>query len=110
MGHTNPDKQKEYRRKWKSKIREKRNAFLESLKSGGCSDCGAFEGCADCGSTNIITLEFDHVPEKGEKIDCVTRMIGGASNKQFFAEIDKCEVVCSSCHRQRTQTRKGSIG
>ncbi len=63
--------------------------------------------CIDCGNTDVRVLEFDHI--KGNKRMDVTKMVSHAySWENIQKEIDKCEVVCSNCHKIRTYTRSGS--
>jgi len=60
-------------------------------------------GCVDCGETNHIVLDFDHLKNKKYGI---SRMIhDGFSWQAIKKEIEKCEVVCSNCHRIRTHER-----
>ena len=63
-------------------------------------------GCADCRNKYPhYVMDFDHVLPG--KIDTVSRMSGsGTSLARLKAEIAKCEVVCSNCHRIRTFTRR----
>jgi hypothetical protein len=57
--------------------------------------------CKDCGlNYPHYVLDFDHV--NGEKIGCLSDLCShGFSWDKIQAEIDKCEVVCSNCHRTR---------
>lgn len=57
--------------------------------------------CADCGNRyDPIAMDFDHV--RGEKHGSVARMVrDGCSLARVLAEIEKCEVVCATCHRLR---------
>ncbi len=61
--------------------------------------------CADCGVRypHYVT-DFDHIGEI-EKIDTISRLINSGSYKKVTAEIEKCELVCSNCHRVRTYNR-----
>ncbi len=57
--------------------------------------------CVDCGESDSIVLEFDHV--RGQKREAIANLIiNGSSIEVLQTEIDKCEVVCSNCHRRRT--------
>jgi hypothetical protein len=58
--------------------------------------------CADCGGTfPAVCMDFDHVG--GDKDRNVADMVRRAvSSARLLAEIAKCEVVCSNCHRIRT--------
>jgi hypothetical protein len=56
--------------------------------------------CVDCGFSNADALDFDHV--RGKKRITVTIMgHKGWSIDVILAEIGKCEVRCSNCHRIR---------
>ena len=62
--------------------------------------------CVDCNEGDPIVLEFDHRdPEikDGE----VTKLLSYASWERILVEIDKCDVVCSNCHRKRTARQFG---
>ena len=61
--------------------------------------------CMDCKiSYPYYMMDFDHV--RGTKHANVAELINTLSNKRLDAEIAKCEVVCSNCHRARTYLRK----
>ncbi len=61
--------------------------------------------CADCGiSYPSYVMDFDHL-EGTLKLECVSKMTG-FSKEKILAEIAKCEVVCSNCHRIRTFSRR----
>jgi hypothetical protein len=60
--------------------------------------------CTDCAESDPVVLEFDHV--SNNKLTEVSRMLGnGISWPKVLKEIDKCEVVCSNCHKRRTYSR-----
>jgi len=62
--------------------------------------------CTSCGETDPVVLEFHHV--RGTKLDEVSRLIGrGASIPVLRAEIAKCDVLCSNCHRRLTANELG---
>ena len=61
--------------------------------------------CADCKQAYPYwVMDFDHV--RGEKINLINRMVANAQREKVFAEIEKCDVVCSNCHRERTHQRE----
>lgn len=61
--------------------------------------------CESCGETDPRVLEFHHV---GEKDLAITRMVtGGWSIARIEAEIRKCKVYCSNCHRRITTDERG---
>jgi hypothetical protein len=62
--------------------------------------------CVDCGESLIELLEFDHRnPQR--KRDTVNRLVTICSWKIVQAEIEKCDVRCANCHRQRTAAQFG---
>ena len=59
--------------------------------------------CTDCGfKYPYYVMDFDHIPDRGEKLKVMSRRTSLAIQ---LAEIDKCELVCSNCHRKRTFER-----
>jgi hypothetical protein len=66
------------------------------------------KGCVECGETDILTLEFDH-REGVDKYDNVMSMVAKSQSIETIqAEMDKCDVLCGSCHNRRTQIRRDS--
>lgn len=65
-------------------------------------------GCADCPrSLPYYALDFDHV--RGEKRASVSKLIAdGYAWEIVLEEIEKCEVVCATCHRLRTHQRQST--
>ena len=66
---------------------------------------GKNKPCADCGvSYPWYVMDYDHV--RGEKLfDLATAASRHMSLVLIEAEMAKCEVVCSNCHRERTQRK-----
>lgn len=62
--------------------------------------------CADCGVLYpYYVMDFDHV--RGAKVTTLSHMVAhGWSWKKIAAEIAKCDLVCSNCHRIRTHVRR----
>jgi hypothetical protein len=61
--------------------------------------------CVDCGERDPVVLEFDHIEEKSAHVsDLISHC---ASKTAIDAEIARCEVVCTNCHRRRTAHRAG---
>lgn len=93
-------KNKEY---YKKKAREhQKNISLElqALK--------AQTPCADCGiQYPSYVMDFDHLGEV-EKLFHPSRG-GRYGRNKAMAEVAKCEIVCSNCHRIRTHNRS-SVG
>jgi hypothetical protein len=76
-----------------------RHAWLDQLKLD--------KGCVDCGYDKAaVALDFDHRdPEL--KISGVAAMLW-SSTALIQAEIDKCDIRCSNCHRVKTHTLEES--
>ncbi len=70
-------------------------AFIRTAKDAPCTDCGGrFAPCV---------MDFDHV--RGDKRFPLSKGAGkGLSTCR--AEIAKCDLVCSNCHRIRTTIRR----
>jgi hypothetical protein len=62
--------------------------------------------CADCGVRYpYYVMDLDH-REGVEKIGPLAHFLKKHSIRLLVAEIAKCDVVCSNCHRERTHQRK----
>ena len=92
--HYKKNKKEHNKRRYKNKklkidkLKEKRDEYL------------LCNSCVDCGEKDIIVLDFDHV--KGEKFSEISTLIRkGYSWEVIFAEIKKCEIRCSNCHRKK---------
>lgn len=72
--------------------------FIMDAKSKPCADCGE--------SYPYYVMDFDHLPgqQKLFNISDANRSRQTPRGK-LLAEIAKCEVVCSNCHRERTFNR-----
>lgn len=85
-----------------SRSMDRRHAFLDSLKTGPCTDCGKRH------SPHI--MDFDHRPgvhkeRTKSRLNTVSYLIVSAPIPRVLAEIKKCDLVCSNCHRERTHRR-----
>src|SRR5690348_3569703 len=84
------------RHKASMRLRYKRGAELMlAAKSRPCADCNV--------RYRPYQMDFDHV--RGSKRGCLARMTT-QSLDAIRAEIAKCDVVCSNCHRHRTWIRR----
>ena len=64
-------------------------------------------GCVDCGyNVHPDALDFDHVGD--DKVRDISHLMGRGW-EHMMDEVEKCEVVCSNCHRQRTAARKERV-
>ena len=65
--------------------------------------------CIDCGNKfPAVCMDYDHKP--GTKIHTshsISSLISSSKSlERVLEEIKKCELVCSNCHRIRTQKRQ----
>lgn len=73
----------------------KKRIFVQEAKDRPCMDCG--------NNYPKICMDFDHLQNKKFNISwAVNKGVGFFRLKK---EIEKCEVVCSNCHRIRTHNR-----
>jgi 5-methylcytosine-specific restriction endonuclease McrA len=60
--------------------------------------------CAKCGTTEGV-LDIDHINpiEKEYEITTITRL----SKDKFLKELAKCQLLCQSCHIEKTKLEQG---
>ena len=109
MPYKDIEKQKEaqarYYRENKVKLqnlkRERTNKlrlYIQEIKSNTpCTDCGI--------QYPSYIMDFDHIPERGKKEYDISNLKLFSSIEVLKQEIEKCEVVCSNCHRHRSWMR-----
>lgn len=71
-------------------IRDKHNKLVRRYKR--------FCGCAICGECEPVALDLHHT-DPTVKEDNPSSMLSG-STKKLLAEVRKCVVLCSNCHRK----------
>lgn len=96
--HYNNNKSLYYKR---NKIRIlKLKSFIESCKVG--------KKCLDCDiSYPPYVMDFDHLKDK--KYNIAEMYQKGLGVEKIKEEIEKCELVCSNCHRIRTHKRNSKV-
>lgn len=91
------NKQKERTRM--SRRRREREAiisiFVWKLKASS-------NGCIDCGERDPIVLDFDHKNGITKLFTISSARAKLLSLEKIKAEIAKCDIRCSNCHRRRT--------
>lgn len=75
--------------------KKKMQALLSEIKNKPCADCG--------GIFHPIAMDFDHTDDN--KIGNVSALVLRSSWDKVLKEIEKCDLVCSNCHRVRTYNR-----
>lgn len=63
--------------------------------------------CQDCGQTYpYYVMDFDH---QRDKKFLVGRMVWSTTSmEKVREEIEKCDIVCANCHRERTHGAKNA--
>ena len=91
---------KETLREASRRFQDKRNLFYWSLKSQFT--------CMDCGETNPACLDFHHRDPR-EKTLNIGQFARAVSREKLLAEIKKCDVICSNCHRKRHHSEREGL-
>jgi hypothetical protein len=98
-------KRKEYRQRRKldpefsdKSLYHRQRKILDDAKSVPCMDCGILH--------SPYIMDFDH-RDGAEKLFNVSSGFKRAKHI-VLAEIAKCDIVCSNCHRYRTYERRGA--
>lgn len=83
----------------------------KKIRSGHANELEAIQaykermGCIDCAEDYPhFVLEFDHLPEF-KKFGQVSHILKKYGPDKAWEEIAKCDVVCSNCHKLRTNAR-----
>lgn len=90
------------RAQWAKRRRDTAERLAEAIRVYKVS-----KGCIDCGyNAHHAGLDFDHIPDRGEKSMGVAVLAGKGKVTKTWEEIAKCEVVCKTCHGIRTWNRQ----
>lgn len=90
---------------YKLRVKARRQAVLErvrNLKKLRCSDCHR--------KYHPVCMDFDHRDPALKSGSVATLIHRGTSFEKILKEIEKCDLVCSNCHRLRTFIRVSSNG
>ena len=85
----------ETKRRATKKCADKKRIVIQQIKARPCQDCNI--------QYPYWIMDFDHV--RGDKLF----NLGVGANKsmtKLLAEIEKCDVVCANCHRNRSYARR----
>jgi hypothetical protein len=92
-----------HKRTWPMRVDQKRRwkngryAWLRTLKTGPCVDCGQ--------RFHPAAMQFDHRPGERKEFD-VSYAISRVGRARILAEVAKCDRVCANCHAVRTYKRR----
>lgn len=74
--------------------------YREKRKSDALQQLGG--RCVRCGS--VENLHFDHI-DPASKVNALSRLLQ-ASKKRFEEELSKCQLLCETHHRAKTQQQR----
>lgn len=84
---------------WRLPARHRRRRWVESYKRK--------RGCRRCGNSTAASLVLHHVDE-AEKGLAVSRLVSdGFGPERIRREIERCDVLCSNCHRKEHREERG---
>jgi 5-methylcytosine-specific restriction endonuclease McrA len=83
----------------------KRQVFKKNRAKEIINTAKVDKPCTDCGiSFSVVAMDFDHIEDKRFALSYLRRH--GPTITSLLREIDKCELVCANCHRERTWQRQ----
>lgn len=77
-------------------LRKRNRDYIIDAKKKACTDCKI--------TYPTYVMDLDHLPGTNKRF-ALSKMSRTYSLKEIQKEIDKCEVVCANCHRERTNNR-----
>ncbi len=101
----NRDQSRLYKRRYNQKSAEEKTGLVaekkliyDMIRSGPCLDCDRL--------FDPVAMDLDHRPGAG-KLFGLSQGVGrkGITREMFWAELEKCDLVCACCHRIRTRDR-----
>lgn len=99
--------QKIVRREWylKNKAQHARNISIQKSKiKKEFQKLKENKPCSDCHKIYPhYVMDWDH---RENKVDNVSTLVAKGQKTKALIEIDKCDLVCSNCHRIRTHQRR----
>lgn len=108
MPYKDPERQREYNRAYYARTQTKRLERIKFYRTKRFAEIRRMKEaspCADCGeSYPYYVMDYDHRADEDKKfgIGVAMRTTGW---QQILLEIQKCDLVCSNCHRIRTYNR-----
>jgi 5-methylcytosine-specific restriction endonuclease McrA len=63
--------------------------------------------CVKCGEKDPLALEFDHIKRDEKKYSITGMSLNSRDN--ITKELNKCQVLCGTCHRRKTAMESNSI-
>lgn len=92
----NLDKVRQYKNKYKHEQKRLAREYIANIKIKN--------GCKVCGDNNIHCLDFHHRDTNDKKNTISNLVRQGYSLNIIEEEINKCDIICSNCHRTEHYT------
>jgi len=103
MPYKDKEERLAYRRRWYAKNRDSEKDHVKRRKARireWFKDHKLSLKCIKCGESHPATIDFHHSHGKKEK--SISKMVAdGYSIFRISEELEKCEVLCSNCHRKK---------
>ena len=96
-------KNKEYQKKYYQANKEyyiRKAAEKKEAMRIWFNDLKSFLKCSNCPENNAICLDFHHRDPKKKEIGLSAVVQQGWSENRILKEIEKCDVLCSNCHKK----------
>jgi hypothetical protein len=77
-----------------SRLRAEKREYIKACKAKPCMDCGI--------EYPPYVMDFDHRDRSTKKFNIAVAADNNVSWDNLKTEIAKCDLVCSNCHRERT--------
>jgi hypothetical protein len=99
--HNNPKRKKNViarANKVKHSLKEKGKGIIKIFKSRPCMDCKV--------AYPSYVMDLDHRDKTKKEFTISMWTCGTLNLESLQTELNKCDVVCSNCHRERTNSRR----
>lgn len=95
------EKRRKYRREWYAKNKESERKHIQRRKKEIKKWFNEYKSslkCIKCGESHPATIDFHHTKTKESGISKLVSY--GYSIEKIKKELEKCEILCSNCHRK----------
>lgn len=103
MTRKDPEKNREYQRRWYQKNRElqiARNQANKQEKIDWYRRYKSLQSCVSCGENHPATLDFHH-RDPNDKVGQICELVRqNCGMEKILAEVAKCDILCANCHRK----------
>ena len=97
------ERRKAYRRSWYKLNKNSEKEHVQRRKKGLKKWLENYKSklrCSKCNENHPSTIDFHHKRES-EKEMSISKMVSeGYSKERIKKEIEKCQILCSNCHRK----------